>query len=309
MIKFHSIRWKNFLSTGNNWVKIDLDTQPAALIVGENGAGKSTILDALTFSLFGKPFRKINKPQLVNTINNGECLVEVSFTIGTILYIVRRGIKPAVFDILINGVPIDQHANSKDGQELLETQILRLNYKSFTQVVVLGSSTFVPFMQLPAAHRREVIEDLLDIQIFSSMNTALKQKITTLKDDLSETQNSMSLQEQFISVQSDNLKKMEKGNQDIIDRHVEEISEHKNDIMNWKKETTEHSNKLSPLEATLVDETPQRKKLKEAENINTKLESRGNVLNREISFYENHDECPTCQQDIDIHCISTMLHA
>ena len=178
MIHFHSIQWKNFLSTGNNWIKIDLDRQPATLIIGENGVGKSTILDALTFSLFGKPFRKINKPQLVNSVNDGDCLVEISFTIGSVLYVVRRGIKPTVFEIFADGQPLNQLANFKDFQELLETQILRINFKSFTQVVILGSSTFVPFMQLPAAHRREVIEDLLDIQIFSSMNNALKQKIS-----------------------------------------------------------------------------------------------------------------------------------
>ena len=148
MIKFHAIQWKNFLSTGNNWTKLDLDRHPSALVVGENGSGKSTVLDALTFSLFGKPFRKINKPQLVNTVNGGDCLVEVSFTIGSKLYIVRRGIKPTVFDILVDGQPLNQTANVRDFQELLETQILKLNYKSFTQVVILGSSCFIPFMQL-----------------------------------------------------------------------------------------------------------------------------------------------------------------
>ena len=177
MIQFHNIRWKNFLSTGNNWTSIDLEINVNTLILGENGSGKSTVLDALTFSLFGKPFRKINKPQLVNSVNDGECLVEIKFTIGKNEYFVRRGIKPTVFDIELNGTQLDKTAHAKDFQEVLENQILKINYKSFTQVVILGSSTFVPFMQLPAAHRREVIEDLLDIQIFSSMNSILKKSI------------------------------------------------------------------------------------------------------------------------------------
>ena len=301
MIHFHSIQWKNFLSTGNNWIKIDLDRQPATLIIGENGVGKSTILDALTFSLFGKPFRKINKPQLVNSVNDGDCLVEISFTIGTVLYVVRRGIKPSVFEILANGQPLNQLANFKDFQELLETQILRINFKSFTQVVILGSSTFVPFMQLPAAHRREVIEDLLDIQIFSSMNNVLKQKVSALKDESRENQSSIALNEQLVTVQTKNLKRMEEGNQDIIDKHNTDISIQQAEIDGMNALTNEHRDAIKPLELRLINEKPQKKKLKEAESIDSKLQSRENTLHREISFYEDHDECPTCQQDIDGH--------
>ena len=307
MIHFRSIQWKNFLSTGNNWVKIDLDKQPATLIVGENGAGKSTILDALTFSLFGKPFRKVNKPQLVNTINDGECLVEVSFTVGTMSYVVRRGIKPSVFEIIVNDQPLNQLANNRDFQELLETQILKLNYKSFTQVVVLGSSTFVPFMQLPAAHRREVIEDLLDIQIFSAMNFALKQKVSSLKDDLSETQSGISLQEQLIAVQSENLKRMAKGNQEIIDQHMVDITTHQSEVEQWKTLTEKHQKTIIPLEARLIDDGSQKRKLREAQNIDSKLQGKENTINREISFYDQHDECPTCQQDIDGQFKTSML--
>jgi DNA repair exonuclease SbcCD ATPase subunit len=240
MLQFHSIQWKNFLSTGNTWIKVDLDRHLNTLIVGENGTGKSTILDALTFSLFGKPFRRINKPQLVNSINESDCLVEVSFTIGTVSYVVRRGIKPTVFDIVVNGEALDQTANIRDFQELLETQILRLNYKSFTQVVILGSSTFIPFMQLSAANRRDVIEDLLDIQIFSVMNTILKQKISLLKDNISENDTNASLKEQFVNVQTKNLKRIEKDNQKIIKRHQEDLvslseetSQRKTDILEY----------------------------------------------------------------------------
>ena len=184
MITFEKIRWKNFLSTGQQFTEVDLTESPTTLIVGNNGAGKSTILDALCFVLFNKPFRKINKPQLINSVNERELLVEVEFKIGTVDYKIVRGIKPSVFEIYRNNELVDQNAANKDYQKHLEQSILKLNFKSFTQVVILGSSTFVPFMQLPAAHRREVIEDLLDIQIFSQMNGILKERIKDAKDCL-----------------------------------------------------------------------------------------------------------------------------
>ena len=176
MINFKNVRWKNFLSTGNQFIEIQLDRNPTTLIIGENGAGKSTILDALCFGLFGKPFRTISKSQLVNSVNNGSTVVEVEFTIGTVEYKVIRCIKPNKFEIYQNGKLMSLEANVRDYQKILEQQILKLNYRSFTQVVILGSSTFVPFMQLKARHRREVVEEILDIQIFSVMNILLKQK-------------------------------------------------------------------------------------------------------------------------------------
>ena len=181
MIIFKYVRWKNFLSTGNQFTEIQLDRNPTTLIIGENGAGKSTILDALCFGLFGKPFRNINKPQLLNSVNGGNCEVEVDFKIGSKSFKVIRGIKPNVFEIYINGKMYNQDANSRDYQKYLEQQILKLNYRSFTQVVILGSSTFIPFMQLKARQRREVVEDILDIQIFSLMNMLLKQKLKTIQ--------------------------------------------------------------------------------------------------------------------------------
>lgn len=299
MIQFHSVRWKNFLSTGNTWIKVDLDQHLNTLIVGENGTGKSTILDALTFSLFGKPFRKINKPQLVNSVNEGDCLVEVSFTIGTVLYVVRRGIKPAVFDILVNGQPLDQTANIRDFQELLETQILRLNYKSFTQVVILGSSTFVPFMQLSAANRREVIEDLLDIQIFSVMNTILKQKVSLLKDDINENDTNVSLKEQFVQVQTETLERIEKDNQKIITRYQNDIDLLSEEVADQQTKIQDNKAEVAPLELKIVNLKKHESKFKDAEKIDGKLQTKNLGLTRELDFYNDHDECPTCQQDID----------
>ena len=184
MITFHKIRWKNFLSTGNHYTEIDFEKTSTTLIVGSNGAGKSTVLDALTFSLFSKPFRKINKPQLVNTTNEKDCKVEVEFSVGNIEWKVVRGIKPNVFEIYRNDVLLDQSSSAADQQKWLEQNVLKMNYKSFTQIVILGSSTFVPFMQLTAANRREVIEDLLDIKIFSTMNNIIKEKIRCIKEEV-----------------------------------------------------------------------------------------------------------------------------
>jgi DNA repair exonuclease SbcCD ATPase subunit len=299
IITFKTIQWKNFLSTGNTWTKVDLDQHLNTLIVGDNGTGKSTILDALTFSLFGKPFRKINKPQLVNTVNDGDCLVEVSFTIGTISYVVRRGIKPAVFDILVNGQPLDQTANIRDFQELLESQILRLNYKSFTQVVILGSSTFVPFMQLSAANRRDVIEDLLGIQIFSAMNTILKQKGSLLKDDISENDTNVSLKEQFVKLQTETLRRIEKDNQKIISRHQTDVKSLSKKMSDQEDKIQKTQTEIGPLEAKIVNLKNHKLKFKDAEKIDGKLQTKNLGITRELDFYNKHDECPTCQQDID----------
>ena len=184
MIEFKYVRWKNFLSTGNNFIEIQLDRNPTTLIIGDNGAGKSTILDALCFGLFGKPFRGINKPQLLNSVNGAGCVVEIEFKIGSKKIKVVRGIKPSIFEIYINGKMYNQDANVRYYQKYLEQQILKLNYRSFTQVVILGSSTFIPFMQLKSKHRREVVEEILDIQIFSLMNMLLKQKLKNISDDI-----------------------------------------------------------------------------------------------------------------------------
>lgn len=213
MIKFEKIRWKNFLSTGQQFTEVPLSETPSTLIIGLNGAGKSTMLDALCFSLFNKPFRKISRSQLVNSINEKETLVEVEFQVGTINYKVRRGIKPNVFEIYRNNVLVDQDAAQKDTQKFLEQSVLKLNYKSFTQVVILGSSTFVPFMQLGASHRREVIEDILDIQIFSYMNGLLKERIKDIKEEQRQCEYELELAQQKVAMQEKNIENLEKVDQ------------------------------------------------------------------------------------------------
>ncbi len=210
MITFQKLRWKNFLSTGNVFTEIDLEAAKTNLIIGTNGAGKSTILDALTFSLFGKPFRKINKPMLVNSINQKDTEVQIDFVIGKNQFKVVRGIKPAKFEIYQNGQMLDQSSNNNDYQKQLETSILKMNYKSFTQIVVLGSSTFVPFMRLPITQRRDIIEDILDIQIFSIMNTVLKDKVKTSTEEMKDIDYKAELSEQKINMQQQFINEINK---------------------------------------------------------------------------------------------------
>src|SRR6056300_6533 len=210
MIVFKTLRWKNFLSTGNNWTEVQLNKSKSTLVVGQNGAGKSRMLDALSFALFGKPHRNINKSQLINSVNNKNALVEVEFAIGQSEFKIVRGIKPNTFEIWKNDTMINQSSHAKEYQKILEQNILKLNHKSFHQVVVLGSSSFIPFMQLAASHRREVIEDLLDINVFSKMNTVLKEKINTLKDSIRENEHTLELSKAKIDTQEDHIFELEK---------------------------------------------------------------------------------------------------
>ena len=225
MINFEYIKYKNFLSTGNNFTEIYLNRSPNTFIYGQNGSGKSTILCSLCYVLFNKPFRKINKGGLVNSINNADCVVEVQFTIGSKLYKIIRGMKPAIFEIYCNGVLVNQDAKAKDYQEYLESNILKFNYKSFTQIVILGSASFVPFMQLSAGDRRSIIEDLLDIQIFTTMNDINKEKLVSLKESITELNYKISLVNNKIESQNDNIESHKKQNNNIIESKNNEILE------------------------------------------------------------------------------------
>ena len=299
MIKFKKVRWKNFLSTGNTFTEIELTRNPSTLIIGENGSGKSTVLDALCFGLFGKPFRNINKPQLVNSVNNTGLVVEVEFTVGSRNYKVVRGIKPNVFEIYNNRKPLNQEANVRDYQKILEQQILKLNYQSFTQVVILGSSTFIPFMQLPAKHRREVVEEILDIQIFSLMNMLLKIKLKDLQEELISIDNRYELTTEKISLQENYIDDLKKNKNKLIKTKKESIKSNTKAIQSRTSEREE-------LEKTNVVFLEQIKDQQQVEQKETKLKDLRATLAEKhkahssmLDFFDNNADCPTCQQHID----------
>lgn len=297
-IHFTKIRWRNFLSTGNSFTEIQLNRSSTTLILGENGAGKSSILDALCFALFGKAFRNINKPALVNTINQKNCLVEVEFTSNNKQYRISRGIKPSIFSIYCNGELINQDAATKDYQIVLEEQILKFNYKAFTQIDILGSASFTPFMQLPLAHRREVIEDILDIQIFSTMNTILKEKIANTKDALREVDGKIDIEKQKVKLQKEFIQKIEQSR----DKMQKEIQE---DI---DKTSTEIEKATAQVDALMKQVAEKMNDLKNKDSLDKKLESLSSMkikltncytkLSDEIKFYSNNNNCPTCKQKI-----------
>jgi len=299
MILFEVIRWKNFLSTGDQWTEVNLDSSPSTLIIGQNGAGKSTILDALCFALFNKPFRKINKPQLVNSINEKGLKVEVCFSIGKDDYRVFRGIKPNTFEIYKNGKLVDQDAATKDTQKYLEQSVLKLNFKSFTQVVILGSSTFVPFMQLPAAHRREVIEDLLDIGIFSSMNTLLKDKIREAYNTSKEFDHRLQLSEEKVSSQ----KKLISSLTDVNEKHFQEkedkIADNHIKIDNTQVSLCEKQKQLGMIEFDMTEYNKIKTDVAKFKQEQAVKKSDIKRLADDINFLKDHDECPTCGQNID----------
>jgi DNA repair exonuclease SbcCD ATPase subunit len=298
MIVFEKIRWKNFLSTGNAFTELSLNESKSHLIVGQNGAGKSTILDALCFGLFNKPFRKINKPQLINSINERDCVVEVEFRIGNVEYKVVRGIKPNVFEIYRNGTLIDQDAANRDYQKYLEQSILKFNFKSFTQVVILGSSTFVPFMQLPAAHRREVIEDLLDIQIFSRMNTILKDRIKDAKDSVVACEHEYNLAEQRVNIQRKSISSLEKLNSDFISGLQVKFDENELRYKENLQLIDDCENTLQDLNerVTVVDSLE--RKTDSLKDMRSKIEQNLNKAVADIRFYRDNDVCPTCSQTL-----------
>ena len=293
------MRWKNLLSTGNQFTEIQLDRNSTTLIIGENGSGKSTILDALCFGLFGKPFRGCNKPQLLNSVNMSGCLVEVDFKIGTKSFKVIRGIKPNVFEIYISGKMYNQDANSRDYQKYLEQQILKLNYRSFTQVVILGSSAFIPFMQLRARQRRDVVEDILDIQIFSIMNILIRQKLKDIVDHIRDVNYNLDLTTEKITLHENYIEDIKKNKDNILQEKIELISGNEEEV--YKR--TEEINKLQELSETSMesigDENTVVDKINKLKGINERLKEKRSSTNKYIEFFENNDDCPTCEQHID----------
>lgn len=298
MIYFQTIRWRNILSTGNTFTEVKLDKSPNTLIIGHNGAGKSTILDALCFGLFGKPFRKINKPNLLNSINNRDGIVEVEFNIGQKRYKVIRGIKPNIFEIYCNDVLVNQDAKAKDYQEHLEKFILKLNYKSFTQVVILGSASFVPFMQLSAADRRAIIEDLLDIQIFSAMNGIVKEKMSEIKDKNLKTSYDVKLTEEKIELQRQNIEDHKKHNDKEIERKQAEIIESQSQIQTLESDIQKIQHHVLVLQKKIQDHPSVGKKSKGLLQLEAKMETNIKKIEKDILFYEQNDNCPTCRQSL-----------
>jgi len=299
MILFEKIRWKNFLSTGNQFTEIDLQESSTTLIIGTNGAGKSTVLDALTFSLFGKPFRKINKPQLINSVNEKDCKVEVEFSIGDTNWKVIRGIKPAIFEIWRNGSALDQSAAALDQQKWLEQNVLKMNYKSFTQIVILGSSTFVPFMQLSAANRREVIEDLLDIKIFSSMNNLIKEKIRSVKEDIKILELKKETLKDKVQMQKDFIEELENRGNANINANKEKIVNLDKEIDDYVEENTSNEDPLRALIREQDAITGYAEKLRRLGNLKGKISQKVSTITKEHKFFTENTVCPTCTQSID----------
>ena len=298
MIVFEKVRWKNFLSTGNVFSEVDLQVSRTNLIVGTNGSGKSTILDALTFSLFGRPFRKISKSMLVNSVNQKDTMVEIEFSIGNNKYTVIRGIKPSKFQIFCNGEPWDEDAKAVDQQKNFEQSILKMNYKSFTQIVVLGSSTFVPFMRLPGQQRREIIEDILDIQVFSIMNGKLKDKIRENNEEIKDLDYNLHLLEEKIELQKKYMLELKKKTEAEIDKKKEKIKEYHDEEQTSTEYVHNLTEEVKDLSKEMEDYSKSSSKLKKLNTILIKLNTKLKNCKKEHKFFEDNHVCPTCTQDL-----------
>jgi DNA repair exonuclease SbcCD ATPase subunit len=299
MIYFKAIRWKNFLSTGNAFTEVQLNKSDTTLIVGENGAGKSTLLDALSFVLYNKPFRKVNKPQLINTINKKDMTVEIDFDIGSNRYHIKRGMKPNLFEVHQNGKLLNQEATDRDYQTVLEKQILKLNHKSFCQVVVLGSASFVPFMELPAGQRREVIEDLLDIQIFSVMNSLLRERIGANSTWLLDVEYEHNLTSEKIKMQTDYIAAIQRKNEDHVAALKAELNKSANRIEEERDAVKELSDKILSYKKDIEDQESVITRQKKLQRLEVQLADKVAKLTSDIEFFSSHDSCPTCKQDIE----------
>ena len=299
MIHFEKVRWKNFLSTGNYFLEVQLDRNPTTLIVGENGSGKSTVLDALCFVLFNRPFRQINKSQLVNSINMGSAIVEIEFTIQKNKFKIIRGMKPTVFEIYCNGKMLNQDANSVDYQKILEQQILKLNYRSFTQVVILGSSTFVPFMQLRSKDRREVVEEILDIKIFSLMNFLLKHKNKEVGEELNTLEYELKLTKEKITMQEQYIQSLKKNKDKIIEEKEHLIFDSQRVLLDEQEKSDKISNEIKSAQPELDKKEKLLNTIREFHKMEAQLSNRIDENERQRKFFSENDECPTCTQTID----------
>jgi len=298
MILFRHVRWKNLLSTGNYFTEIKLNNRHNTLVVGENGSGKSTMLDALCFGLFGKPFRNINKPQLLNSINGKDCVVEVEFDTGNKSYKIVRGIKPNVFEIYQDGELLNQEAASRDYQEYLEKFILKMNYKSFTQIVILGSASFTPFMQLSASDRRNIIEDLLDIQIFSTMNGLVKERMTNNKDLTSNKKYEIELANQKYALQKKHLDDKKQNQNEKVKEYENEIQSHSDTISTLLTNVATLTTETEELQLVVANKIDAEAKVKKITKLESQIESNLSKFKKDISFFQSHDDCPTCRQAI-----------
>lgn len=301
MIIFKLIRYKNILSTGNYWIEIKLDNNQNTLIVGNNGSGKSTMLDALCFALFGKAFRNINKPNLLNSINQKDCVVEVEFDTNNKSYKICRGIKPNIFEIYQDGILLNQDAALKDYQDILEKSILKLNYKSFTQIVILGSASFTPFMQLSAADRRSIIEDLLDIEIFSTMNNIVKDKISNNKDLITNKKYEIELTEQKYKLEKQHIDELKQNDENKIKENEQEISNNQIIIENLNSENSKLLTEVTTLQTSTVDKLQIEEKIKKVTKLESQIENNLSKIKKDIHFFEHNDNCPTCKQSIELH--------
>lgn len=299
MIHFKVLRFKNFLSTGNTFTEIKLDKSPNTLIIGTNGAGKSTMLDALTFTLFGKPFRNINKPTLVNSINGKDCLAEVEFRSNNKNYKIVRGIKPSKFEIYCDGTLVNQEAANKDYQEILEDQILKFNYKAFTQIVILGSASFTPFMQLSASDRRTIIEDLLDINIFSSMNLVVKEKANTIKQRLTELKVEFDATNQKIELQKKFIEEAKRNNNEQVQKKQKEYTEQEAQVEKLQKDVTLMQRHVNILMSKIDDDAKVKDKQKKLGQLEAKIENNISKFRKDIEFYTKNNTCPSCDQPIN----------
>jgi len=307
VILFKKVRYKNFLSTGQQFIEIDLDKSSTTLVVGENGAGKSTMLDALCFGLFQRPFRNIKKDQLINSINEKECIVEVDFTVGQKDYKIIRGIKPNTFEIWCDGDMLNQDAAQRDYQKHLEQQILKLNFRSFTQVVILGNASFVPFMQLRARHRRQVVEEILDIEIFSKMNLLFREKQKNQDELIKQTDFNYQLVDNKIDDKKKYIDDISNRSKDLADSKKAELNKSITDVANYEEDIKKVRVDIAELQKQVIDEAKVNDKHKKLHNMEAKLENTCNKHKKDLSFFQSHNDCPTCQQAIDEAFKSTMI--